>query len=225
MTTSDSPGQAPSARTRVQRVPDRGRYERAEIDAILDEGLVAHVAFGTEHGPAVIPTAFWRSGDRLMFHGSAASRALRALEPGASCSVCVTLLDGIVLARSAFHHSMNYRSVVVYGEPVELPDEAEKTAALRDFTEKVTPGRWDEIRGPTDQELQATAVFALPLDEASAKVRGGPPVDDEEDYALYVWAGVVPMWLARGELERDPLMTASTPEPSYTDHLGRERAP
>lgn len=222
---SDSLAPAPSDRTRVQRMPDRGRYERDVIDAILDEGLVAHVAFQTEHGPAVIPTAFWREGDRLLFHGSAASRALRALQPGASCSVCVTLLDGTVLARSAFHHSMNYRSVVVYGEPIELTDEDEKTVALRDFTEKIAPGRWDEIRRPTAQEMKATAVFALPLDEASAKVRGGAPVDDDEDYALDVWAGVVPLWLARGDLERDPLMTAPTPDPTYTDHLGRDGAP
>ncbi len=222
---SDSPAPAPSDRTRVQRRPDRGRSEREVIDAILDEGLVAHVAFQTEHGPALIPTAFWRDGDRLVFHGSAASRTLRALQPGASCSVCVTLLDGIVLARSGFHHSMNYRSVVVYGEPVELTDEAEKTAALRDFTEKIAPGRWEELRPPTAQELKATAVFALSLDEASAKVREGGPVDEEEDYALDVWAGVVPLWLARGDLERDPLMTAPTPDPTYTDHLGRDGAP
>ena len=224
---SESPAvtPAPSERTRVQRRPDRGRYERALILEILGEAIVAHVAFETDHGPAVIPTASWHDGERLLFHGSAASRALRALQPGTSCSVCVTLLDGIVLARSAFHHSMNYRSVVVYGEPVELTDEAEKTAALRDFTEEVAPGRWDEIRGPTEQELKATTLFALPLDEASAKVREGGPVDDEEDYALGVWAGVVPLWLARGDPERDPLTTAPTPDPTYTDHLGRGGAP
>jgi nitroimidazol reductase NimA-like FMN-containing flavoprotein (pyridoxamine 5'-phosphate oxidase superfamily) len=222
---SDSPAPAPSERTRVQRVPDRGRYEREVIDAILDEGLVAHVAFDAEHGPTVIPSAFWRDGDRLLFHGSAASRAQRALRPGASRSVCVTLLDGIVLARSGFHHSMNYRSVVVYGEPVELTGEAEKTAAPRGFTEKIAPGRWEELRPPTAQEMKATAVFALSLDEASAKVREGGPVDEEEDYALDVWAGVVPLWLARGELERDPRMTSPTPDPTYTDHLGRHGAP
>ena len=193
----------PSDRTRLRRMPERGRHDRPSIDAILDEAHVGHVAFTHEGAPAVIPTAVWRLGDRVYFHGSAASRMLRALREGAPCCVCVTLLDGLVLARSAFHQSMNYRSVVVYGTASEVADRAQKLALLEALTEKIQPGRWAEIRPPTDLELKATTVLSLSLDEASAKVRTGPPVDDEADYALDVWAGVVPLALRRGEWIQD----------------------
>ena len=206
----DTPPGPPSDRTRLRRLPERGAHDRPTIDAILDEALIGHVAFTYEGAPAVIPTAVWRMGDRVYFHGSAASRMLRGLradsQGGAACCVCVTLLDGLVLARSAFHHSMNYRSVVVCGSAVDVTGPAEKLAALEVFTEKVQPGRWAEVRLPTEQELKATTVLSLSLAEASAKVRTGPPVDDEADYAHDVWAGVVPLALRRGELGEDPRM-------------------
>jgi nitroimidazol reductase NimA-like FMN-containing flavoprotein (pyridoxamine 5'-phosphate oxidase superfamily) len=164
-------------------------------------------------------------GDKLMFHGATSSRALKALRDGAPCSAAVTLLDGIVLARSGFHHSMNYRSVVVYGQATELTDDAEILAALQAFTEKLAPGRWQEIRPPTPQELKATAVFSLPLTEASAKVRTGPPVDDDPDYDLPVWAGVVPLWRAAGVPITDPRYHGSQPAPLHPSHLGRDSAP
>ena len=150
----------------------------------------------------MIPTAVWRIDDRVYFHGSAASRMLRALQQGAPCCLCVTLLDGLVLARSAFHQSMNYRSVVVYGT-ASLVEGAEELAALEAFTDKIQPGRWAQIRPPTEQEMKATTVLSLPLDEASAKVRSGPPVDDEDDFALDIWAGVVPLETTRGEPVED----------------------
>jgi nitroimidazol reductase NimA-like FMN-containing flavoprotein (pyridoxamine 5'-phosphate oxidase superfamily) len=184
---------APSARTQVRRVPARAVYDRAAIDAILDEALLAHLAFALDGQPYAIPTLHARVGDVLYIHGSAASRAIRALSAGAPACLTVTLLDGLVLARSAFHHSVNYRSVVVLGRasPVEGPDE--RRAALRAFTERLVPGRWEEVRPPSDQELKGTRVLAMSLDETSAKVRSGPPVEEPEDYALPVWAGVIPL--------------------------------
>jgi len=222
------PAQPPTDRTRVQRIPERGVYDAQTIHDILDEALVIHVAFpleGSDGAPAVIPTACWRVGDQLMFHGATSSRALKALRDGAPCSAAVTLLDGVVLARSGFHQSMNYRSVVVYGQATELTDDAEILAALQAFTEKVAPGRWQEIRPPTRQELKATAVFSLPLSEASAKVRTGPPVDDEADDALPVWAGFVPLWRAAGAPITDPRYDGTQPAPSHPSHLGRDSAP
>ena len=219
----------PSDRTRVQRVPERGVYDPQTIHDILDEALVVHVAFPLDRSggaPAVIPTACWRMGDQLLFHGASSSRTLKALRQGAPCCATVTLLDEIVLARAGFHHSMNYRSVVVYGQASELTDDDEILAALHAFTEKLAPGRWQALRPPTPQELKATAVFALPLSEASAKVRSGPPIDDEADYDLPVWAGVVPLFLAAGDPIADPRYTG--PEkiaPVHAFHLGRESAP
>jgi nitroimidazol reductase NimA-like FMN-containing flavoprotein (pyridoxamine 5'-phosphate oxidase superfamily) len=206
---------APSTRTRVRRVPNRADYTRETIDAILDEALVAHLGFSVDGQPYVIPTLHARVGDIVYVHGSSASRMIRSLTGGLPACLTVTLVDGLVLARSAFHHSMNYRSVVVLGEarPVEGVDE--RLAALEAFTERLVPGRWDEVRPPTAQELKGTRVLALDLDEASAKVRTGPPVDDDEDYALDVWAGVVPLTLQPGPLAPDPLLGDGI-EPSET---------
>lgn len=198
----------PTARTQVKRLPKRGQYDRETINGILDEGFLCHVGFVHDGAPVVIPTGYARSGDRLYIHGSAASRMLRTLDEGVPVCVTVTLLDGLVLARSAFHHSMNYRSVVVFGTARAVTDADEKTEALRLFTEHVVPGRWDRIRQPTAQELKATTVLSLPIVEASAKVRVGPPVDDEEDYALPVWAGVLPIGLTPGAPIADPLLPA-----------------
>jgi uncharacterized protein len=184
---------APSARTKLRRKPDRAAYDRARIDAILDEALVAHIGFVHDGKPCVVPTLHARIGDTVYFHGSAASRAIRTLGAGAPACLTVTLLDGLVLARSAAHHSVNYRSVVVLGaaRPVEgLP---ERKAAVEAFTERLVPGRLCEVRAPTLKEVKAIGVLALPLEEASAKIRTGPPLDDEEDYALPTWAGVVPI--------------------------------
>jgi nitroimidazol reductase NimA-like FMN-containing flavoprotein (pyridoxamine 5'-phosphate oxidase superfamily) len=209
-----------TARSRVKRRPKRGVYDRETINAILDEALIAHVGFDLDGAPAVIPTAIWRAGDRLHIHGSAKSAMLLALKDGAEACICATLLDGLVLARSAFHHSMNYRSVVLYGRATEVTDAQEKAAALRGFTEKLAPGRWDEIRGPNRQELKATIVLAFPIEEASAKIRVGPPIDDEADHELPVWAGVVPVHLAFGAPVSDPAMRAATPVPRHARHLG-----
>ena len=186
---------SPSERTRVRRRPARGVYDRDVIDAILDEALVCHVGFVHEGQPFVIPTAYARVGDVLYVHGAAASRMLRVIAEGVPVCVTVTLLDGLVLARSAFHHSMNYRSVVVLGVATEVTDEAERLLALRAIVEHVVPGRWPVVRPPTPQELRATSVLRLPLAEASAKMRSGGPLDDAEDRGWPVWAGEVPLRL------------------------------
>jgi len=198
----------PTDRTQVKRLPKRGVYDQAQVHAILDEGFICHVGFVADGQPYVIPTGYARSGGRLYIHGSAASRMLRALGQGAPLCVTITLVDGLVLARSAFHHSMNYRSVVVLGQARVVEDPEEKTAALARFTDHVVPGRWDEVRQPTEQELKSTTVLALDLDEVSAKIRAGGPIDDEEDYALPVWAGVVPLRIEAG----DPVPDTRLPE-------------
>ena len=190
---------APSPRATVKRRAERGRYDRETVDAILDEAYICHVGFVHEGGPVVLPTMHARVGDTLFIHGSVASRMLRTLAGGAEACVTVTLLDGLVLARSAFHHSMNYRSVVVFGTATVVDDRAEKVAAMRALVERVRPGRWHEARQPNDVELRQTLIMAIPLDESSAKVRTGPPIDDEEDYRLPVWAGVVPLRIEAGE--------------------------
>jgi uncharacterized protein len=209
------------SRTRVRRVPDRGRYDRETIDAILDETLVSHVGIVHDGAPVVIPTLHARLGDRLYLHGSAASRLLRALERGAEVCATATLIDGLVLARSAFHHSVNYRSVVVFGTARLVEPEQERLRALELFTEKLVPGRWPDVRPPTRQELKGTKVLSLPLDEASAKVRTGPPVDDDEDYELPVWAGVLPMSTVVHEPEPDPRLDPAVEMPA---HVARWRA-
>ena len=190
-------------RTTVRRLAARGVYDRAAIHAILDEALICHVGFVVDGQPVVIPTIHTRGGDTLYFHGSAASRMLRSLRNGIEACVTVTLLDGLVLARSAFHHSMNYRSVVVLGRGREVVDADEKRRALDALVDHVVPGRNAVVRPPTAAELKQTLVIAVPLSEASAKVRTGPPVDDEEDYKLDVWAGVIPMRLVKDEPIRD----------------------
>jgi nitroimidazol reductase NimA-like FMN-containing flavoprotein (pyridoxamine 5'-phosphate oxidase superfamily) len=186
-------------RTRVRRLAKRGAYDAATIHAILDEALICHVGFAVDGKPVVIPTIHWRDGDRLYVHGSGASHMLRSLRDGVEACVTVTLLDGLVLARSAFHHSMNYRSVVIFAKAVEVTDRDEKLHALEKLVEHIVPGRSAEVRAPNESELRQTLVLALPIEEASAKIRTGPPIDDDEDYSLPVWAGVVPITLRRGE--------------------------
>src|ERR1041385_9147232 len=194
-------------RTKVKRLPDRASYDRETIYAIVDEALICHVGFvvpvDNNVQPVVIPTIHWRDGDTLYVHGSAASRMLRTLRGGVDACVTITLLDGLVLARSAFHHSMNYRSVVVFGKAREVSDRAEKLRALGRLVEHITPDRAAAVRPPNESELRQTLVLALPLEEAAAKIRTGPPVDDEADYALLVWAGVVPIALTKGDAIED----------------------
>lgn len=187
-----------TTRTKLKRIPKRGNFERETIYKILDEAFICHVGFAVDNQPFVIPTSFARIDNRLVIHGSAASRMMRSLSEEIDVCVTVTLIDGLVLARSAFHHSMNYRSVVVFGKAKVVEDENEKFDALRAFTEHIVPNRWSEIRPPTKNELKGTTVLSLPLTEASAKIRTGNPVDDEEDYALEVWAGVLPLNLTTG---------------------------
>jgi len=206
---------APSERTQVKRLPKRGHYDRETVFKILDEAFVCHVGFVVDGQPYVIPTNFGRSGDTLYLHGSAASRMLRSLSEGIPVCVTVTLVDGLVLARSAFHHSVNYRSVVILGTAHLVSDPAEKMEALRLFTEHIMKGRWDDIRLPTDQELKGTTVLALPMEEVSAKVRTGGPVDDEEDYALPMWAGVLPLPVVAGEPIPDGRLNPKTEIPGY----------
>jgi uncharacterized protein len=183
----------PTRRTKLKRLPERGSHSRETIYKILDEAFICHVGFTVDDQPFVIPTGFARLGDNLLIHGSAASRMMRALAWEKEICVTATLIDGLVLARSAFHHSMNYRSVMIFGKAQLVKDEEEKLDALRAFAEHILPNRWSEIRQPTANELKATAVLLLPLQEASAKIRAGFPVDDEEDYALDIWAGVIPL--------------------------------
>jgi nitroimidazol reductase NimA-like FMN-containing flavoprotein (pyridoxamine 5'-phosphate oxidase superfamily) len=183
------------SRTRVRREPHRGRYDRETIDAILDEALVSHLGFAVDGQPFVIPTLHARVGDLVYVHGSAASRMLRGLAGGLPVCLTATLFDGLVLAKSVFNHSVNYRSCVVLGTATRVPDD-EKEAALHALTEQLVPGRWDEVRGPTAQELKATWILALPIEEASAKVREGEPEEEPEDEDLPYWAGVVPVHLA-----------------------------
>ena len=211
----------PTERTQVKRLPKRGKYERETVFAILDAGFVCHVGFTVDGQPYVIPTNYGRSGDTLYLHGSAASRMLRTLSEGVPVSVTVTHVDGLVLARSAFHHSVNYRSVVILGTARLVTDPAEKMEALRVFTEHVMKGRWDDVRQPTEQELKATTVLALPLKEVSAKVRTGGPIDDEEDYALPVWAGVLPLETSVKEPVPDPQRKRDQPIPPYLKNYSR----
>ncbi len=189
----------PNERTRVSRLPKRAVYDQSQVHAILDEGFLCHVGFTVDDQPYVIPTGYVRAGEKLYIHGSAASRMLRTLDQGIQVCVTVTLVDGFVLARSSFHHSINYRSVVVLGTAQLVVDREEKIDALRRFTNHIVPDRWDEARVPTDQELKATSVLVLPMEEVSAKMRTGPPVDDEEDYGIPIWAGVIPIHMRAGD--------------------------
>ena len=211
----------PTERTQVKRLPKRGKYDRETVFSILDAGFVCHVGFSVDGQPYVLPTNYGRSGDTIYLHGSAASRMLRTLSGGVPVSVAVTLVDGLVLARSAFHHSVNYRSVVILGTARLVEDPAEKMEALRVFTEHVMKGRWDDVRRPTEQELKATTVLALPLEEVSAKVRTGGPIDDEPDYALPVWAGVLPLETVGKEPLPDPQRKNEPAIPNYLKNYRR----
>jgi nitroimidazol reductase NimA-like FMN-containing flavoprotein (pyridoxamine 5'-phosphate oxidase superfamily) len=210
-----------SKRTEVHRLPARGAYDRETVHAILDEGLICHVGFVFEGSPFVIPTGYGRDGDRLLIHGSSASRMLRALSAGAEACLTVTIVDGLVLARSAFHHSMNYRSVVVLGKGTRIDDVDAKMEALRRISERLVPGRWDEVRLPTAQEIKATSVLEFAIGEASAKIRVGPPKDDEEDYGMQVWAGVLPLELATGEPVPDERNLPGVEVPGYVREYKR----
>jgi len=212
---------APTERTTLKRLPQRGSYDREEVYRILDEGFVCHVGFAVNGQPFVIPTAYGRVGDKLYIHGSSASRTLRGLSGGIPVCVTVTLVDGIVLARSAFHHSINYRSVVILGAATMVEAAEEKMTALRAFTEHVIPGRWGDVREPNEQELKGTSVLALPLVEVSAKVRTGPPKDDEEDMAIPVWAGELPLGVKAGSPVDDPRLSAGFRPPAYVTNYSR----
>jgi len=212
---------ATTERTQVKRLPKRGKYDSETVYKILDEAFVCHVGFVVDGQPFVIPTNFGRVGDTVYLHGSAASRMLRTLSGGIPVCVTVTLVDGLVLARSAFHHSVNYRSVVILGTAKLVEDPAEKTEALRLFTEHVMKGRWNEIRWPNEQELKGTTVLALALEEVSAKVRVGGPVDDEEDYSLPVWAGVLPLSQTKGAPVPDARLKEGTAVPQYVTSYSR----
>ena len=203
-------------RTRLRRAPQRGAHDRPTIDAILDEALIAHVAWVHDGRPAVIPTLIARDGDDVLIHGSSASRTIRGLRQGLEACVEVTLVDGLVLARSAFHHSINYRSVILYGTLEEAPD---KERALEIFTEKLIPGRWEHVRWPNPKELRGTAALKLRIDEGSAKIRTGPPVDDDEDYELDAWAGVVPLTLTALAPVPDPLLREGIDTPEHVRSL------
>src|SRR2546425_495484 len=205
----------PSPRATVKRLPQRAAYDRATIDAILDEGLICHVGFVVDGQPFVIPTIHVRIGDSIYVHGSPASRMLQTLHTGGPVCITVTLLDGLVLARSAFHHSMNYRSVVLFGAASAVEEPARKLEVLRALSEHVVPGRWDDVRQPSADELRRTLVLAISIDEASAKIRSGPPLDDDEDYELPVWAGVVPLRLTAAAPINDPRLAAGTEPPAY----------
>jgi nitroimidazol reductase NimA-like FMN-containing flavoprotein (pyridoxamine 5'-phosphate oxidase superfamily) len=213
----------PTARTRVVREPERGVYDREAAYRILDEGFICHVAFMADGQPFVIPTSYGRSGDTLYIHGSAASRMLRNLDSGIPICVTVTLLDGLVLARSVFNHSMNYRSVVILGTASLVQDAAEKLEALRQLSEHILPGRWSDSRQPNEKELKATSVLRIPIQEFSAKVRQGPPIDDEEDYAFRTWAGVLPLETVARSPIADERCDPEIAVPKYASEYSRRR--
>src|SRR5271154_4641211 len=213
----------PTARTRVVRESHRGVYDRATAYQILDEGFICHVGFVIEGQPFVIPTGYGRVGDNLYIHGSAASRMLRNLDQGVAVCFTMTLLEGLVLARSIFNHSMNYRSVVVLGTAVAVEDPQEKLEALQRLSEHILPGRWEESRQPNPKELKATLVMRLPITEFSAKVRQGPPVDDEEDYAFPTWAGVIPLEMVAGPPIDDGRLQPGQEAPGYARSYSRKR--
>src|SRR5205814_9935570 len=212
---SMSETQMPTQRTRVVREPERGVYDREAAYRILDEGFICHVGFSFDGQPFVIPTSYGRKDANLYIHGSAASRMLRQMKEGVSVCVTVTLLDGLVLARSVFNHSMNYRSVVILGKATLVEDPEEKLVALRTLSEHILPGRWDDARQPNDRELKATSVLRVPIEEFSAKVRTGPPIDDDEDYSFPTWAGVIPLEMSVGAALKDPRLDTGRAVPEY----------
>jgi uncharacterized protein len=213
----------PTTRTRVVREAERGVYDRETVYRILDEGFICHVGFAVDGQPFVIPTSYGRKEAHIYIHGSAASRMLREMKDGVALCVTVTLLDGLVLARSVFNHSMNYRSVVILGKGTLVEDPEEKLAALRTLSEHIIPGRWDDVRQPDERELKATSVLRLPIEEFSAKVRTGQPIDDEEDYSFPTWAGVVPLKIEVGEPISDPRLSLNQGIPNYLRFYSRSR--
>lgn len=215
--------QMPTQRTRVVREPERGVYDREAAYRILDEGFICHVGFSLDGQPFVIPTSYGRKDANLYIHGSAASRMLRQMKEGVAVCVTVTLLDGLVLARSVFNHSMNYRSVVILGKAVLVGDPEEKLTALRVLSEHILPGRWDDARQPNERELKATSVLRVPIEEFSAKVRTGPPIDDAEDLAFPTWAGVLPLEMKVGEAIGDENLLAGQSVPEYVRGYTRKR--
>lgn len=211
-------------RTTLKRLPKRGSHDRDLINSILDEGFICHVGFAVEGKPFVIPTGYARVDDNLLIHGSQASRMLRTLTEGVEVCVTVTLLDGLVLARSAFHHSMNYRSAVIFGRARLVEDRAAKMAALLALSEHIIPHRWQDVREPTESELRQTSVLSLPIHEASAKLRTGPPLDDEEDYGMKVWAGVMPLRMVAGQPIADPRLPPDIDPPEYVLNYSRTKS-
>lgn len=208
-------------KTQVKRAPKRGHYDFETVASILDEGLVCHVGFVVDQQPFVIPTAYGRIDDKVYIHGASASRMLKSLSTGIDVCLTVTLLDGLVLARSVYHHSMNYRSVVMFGTAQTVVDPTEKMTALKAFTEHVIRGRWDDVRSPSPSELAATSVLSLSIAEASAKIRTGPPIDDAADYSLSVWAGVLPLAPAPGTPIADPQLPQEISVPSNVRNYSR----
>jgi uncharacterized protein len=208
----------PTKRTQVKRMPKRGQYDRETVYKILDAGVICHVGYVIDGAPYVTPTAYWRHGDRVYWHGSSASRMLRNID-GAQVCLTVTMLDGFVLARSAFHHSVNYRSVMCFGTAQKVDDPDQKMQAMIDFVERLYPGRWNELRPVTAQEIKATTILGMDLNECVAKVRVGPPVDDEEDYALPIWAGVVPVAPTMGPVIDDTRNLPGVKRPGYLEKI------
>lgn len=217
-TPEQSPSFTPTGRSKVRRLPKQGSYERDLSYKILDEGLVCYVGFAVEGQPFVIPTAYARIADQIYIHGSPISRMMRSLSSGIEVCITVTLLDGLVLARSAFHHSMNYRSVMIFGTATVVAELEQKMAALQAFSEQIVPGRWAEVRQPNQIELEATVVLALPLVEASAKVRTGHPTDEREDYRLPIWAGEIPLRLVADSPIKDACLSEEIAPPDYASN-------
>jgi len=213
----------PSERSQVHRLPSRGSYDKPTVFDILDRGILAHVGFTSEHGPVVIPMGYARRGDTVLLHGSAKSRLLNALKAGTDVCVTVTLVDGLVLARSTFHHSMNYRSVVVFGRSVEVTDPQEKNEALEHLVEHLVPGRGADARGANEGEVAATLVIEVPIADASAKIRTGPPVDETKDLAIDIWSGVLPLTCSPGEPIHDEHTASDKPVPDYITQYAKGR--
>ena len=209
----------PTEKTRIKRAFHRACYDRETVYAVLDAGLLCHVGYVIDGQPYVTPTAYWREGERVYWHGSSASRMLRQVKRGIPVCFTVALLDGLVLARSGFHSSIHYRSVMAFGHAEEVTDKDEKLRTLEAFSERITPGRWAELRPVHDQELKATTVLSMKLDEVACKIRTGPPADDEEDYALDVWAGIVPIHTVVDPPEDDPRLKAGVQAPDYHQTL------
>jgi hypothetical protein len=211
-----------TARTTVRRLPERGRYDPEEVYAVLDAGFICHIGFAVEGQPYVVPTSYWRKNNHVYFHGSAASRMLRTLSGTVPVCLTATHVDGLVLARSGFHHSINYRSVMILGDATLVSDDKEKSEAFKDFVDYVLPGRWPEIRWPDEQEMKATSVLRLPIEEASVKIRKGDPKDDAPDLDMNVWAGVVPFYTVPGEPIPSKDLRSGIEPPEYaTEYRGR----